>query len=212
MLKLLFLTFFSLQLFAINPKIYSLLGDMIYNNADEFQKFSNITTKIDEKREIAQYVIQCKKLKEEGFLIESGDKKYSINDYFNRLKIFSRENDHYIKLINLRFSDAIDSNDIRVFIGLVDLTIVNKDERRDKIEMFISSHEDETKNTNYYKTYKENLQKDKTEILQITQNDNVEKKNERFSKIVEIRESDKQYQELLNSKLQMMLLEKKKDI
>ena len=52
MLKLLFLTFFSLHLFAANPKIYSLLGDMIYNNADDLQKISNIPSIVNEKKKI----------------------------------------------------------------------------------------------------------------------------------------------------------------
>ena len=48
--------------------------------------------------------------------------------------------------------------------------------------------------------------------MRITQSDNQEEKTEKFSNIEEIRENDRQYQESLKNQLQMMLLEKKKEI
>ncbi len=203
MFKLFLIIFFSLQIFAstsigLNPKSYALLGNVIYNNTQDLEKLSQLSSFQDKKLKINDYILRCNKCKSEGFLIDNGDKKYNSNEYYNKLRTLSIENDLYIKLANDKFFEAIESENTKLFIDLVDLSIVDKENISDKLKDFIALHVRELKETLYYKDHYSD-----SSAAQISQN------NDEFAEIQNLREEDKNSSDSLKAKLESILASRK---
>jgi len=110
MKKILLLLIFSILLFAKdatplnNPKVYSSLGDVIYNNLPkiqalkQLQEFKNFTNKIDE------YTLNVQKAKKFGFEIESGNKIKLKIDYLNEIRKLNKVNEYFKKIIKIRLN------------------------------------------------------------------------------------------------------------
>ncbi|MBU0631932.1 hypothetical protein KKA17_04745 [bacterium] len=212
MLKLFLLTFLYIFSFAQNPTIYSLLGDVIYNNSDEIEKLSEIAVFSEDKEKISDYVMQCEALKEKGFSIESGETKYDKSEYLNSLRKLSKQNDQFVRLANSKFRNSIQSDDIQTFKALVDMNIINKSIIKSKVNNFILNHEFELQDSIYYTLYKADLEKERLEQAHLKKIREANKKKEKLSKIERIREKDKNRQESLKKELEKMVEDKKKQI
>lgn len=212
MLKLFLLFTISIFLFAQNPSVYSLLGDVIYNNLDDIDKLANIESFSKEKKNILNYVERSKKLKEKGFLIDSGDLVYNKMDYLNELRELSKYNDKFVNLANAKLTDAIENNDTDSFKKLIDLDIINKENIKNRIGDFVLTHENELNSTNYYSVYKEELEKEKIENERVKKINDATLKKEKMSKIERIRDKDKKRQESLQKELEKVVEDKKKQI
>lgn len=212
MLKLFLLTFIYIFSFAQNPTIYSLLGDVIYNNADEIKKLSDIATFSDDREKISDYLMQCEILKEKGFSIESGETKFDKSEYLNDLRKLSKENDQFVRLANAKFRNSIQNDDIQTFKILVDMNMINKNSIKVKVNSFIIDHEVELQDTKYYTLYKADLEKEKIEQAHLKKIREANKIKEKFSKIERIREKDKKRQESLQKELEQIVEDKKKQI
>jgi len=212
MLKLFIISIFFLLSFAQNPAIYSLLGDVVYNNVDEIKKLSDIPSFSYEKQKILDYAVECEQLKNKGFSIEAGDTKYDKAAYLAELRTLSKVNDQFVMLANSRFADSMENNDTQTFKQLVDLKIVDKSAVKEKVKDFIANHESELENTQYYITYKEDLEKDKLEQERLKKIKDAQQRKEKFSKIERIRDKDKERQDSLHKELEKMVEDKKKEI
>lgn len=212
MLKLFILSLFFTFLFAQNPTIYALLGDVIYDNAQEMKTLTDIPSFSNDKQKIVDYIQQCDKLKEQGFSIESGDTKYNKTDYLNDLRRLSKSNDQFVRLANSKFVQSMDNNDSQTFKTLVDLKIINKSIVKEKVRDFISKHEAELESTQYYITYKEDLEKEKLEQERLNKIREERLRKKKLSNIERIRKSDKERQESLKKELEKMVDDKKKEI
>lgn len=212
MLKLFILPLLFIFSFAQNPAVYALLGDVVYDNVSDIKKLSDIPAFSQDKEKISEYTLQCEELKEKGFSIESGDTKYDKLTYLNELRRLSKLNDEFIRLANSKFRESMENNDTQTFKELVDLKIVNKPSQKEKLREFISTHEAELQDTQYYATYIDDLEKDKIEQARLKKMREAQAKKNKYSNIERIRNSDKKRQESLQKELQQMVNEKKKEI
>ena len=208
MFKLFLLSVISVFLFAQNPSIYALLGDVIYNNANEIKELTKVSSFENEKKDIEDYIDKTEQLKQIGFLIDSGDGNYSNREYLKDLRELSKENDKFVRLVNSKFIDAIDNNDTSTFVQLIDLDIVQKEKSIEKVKSFIRAHEGDVNSTEYYLQYKDALQTEKIEQNKAQKTSN----NEKMSQIERIREKDKKRQKALHQELEKMMKDKKKQI
>ena len=208
MFKLFLLSVISVFLFAQNPSIYALLGDVIYNNANEIKELTKVSSFENEKKDIEDYIDKTEQLKQIGFLIDSGDGNYSNREYLKDLRELSKENDKFVRLVNSKFIDAIDNNDTNTFVQLIDLDIVQKEKSIEKVKSFIRAHEGDVNSTEYYLQYKDALQTEKIEQNKAQKTSN----NEKMSQIERIREKDKKRQKALQEELEKMMKDKKKQI
>ena len=208
MFKLFLLSVISVFLFAQNPSIYALLGDVIYNNANEIKELTKVSSFENEKKDIEDYIDKTEQVKQIGFLIDSGDGNYSNREYLKDLRELSKENDKFVRLVNSKFIDAIDNNDTSTFVQLIDLDIVQKEKSIEKVKSFIRAHEGDVNSTEYYLQYKDALQTEKIEQNKAQKTSN----NEKMSQIERIREKDKKRQKALQEELEKMMKDKKKQI
>ncbi|WP_345993437.1 hypothetical protein [Sulfurimonas sp. HSL-1716] len=212
MLKLFILSVVFFFSFAKNPAVYSLLGDVVYNNVSEIKRLSDLSLFSSEKQNIIEYAAECEELKKKGFSIEAGDVKYDKMEYLSELRKLSKINDRFVRLANTKFIKSIDDNDIGTFKELIDLKIVNKQAEKEKIRNFISEHKAQLETTQYYMTYKEEMEKDKIEKERLSKQRNKNYAKEKYSNIERIRDKDKKRQESLKKELEKMVEDKKKQI
>ena len=204
--------FFTLSFAQNNPSVYSLLGDVIYNNSNDIEQLSVLPAFKEEKEKMHQYVRECVALKQEGFAIDIGDTQYDKVDYLKKLRALSKQNDDLVRMTNMHFIDAMDNNDTQTFKQLVDVNIIDKVTPKDKVRAFMHSHEEEVKDTKYYPLFKDELEKEKIEEERLKKLKEAQKRKEKYSTIERIREKDKAKQEALQKELEKMVEDKKKQI
>jgi hypothetical protein len=113
--KILIITFLVTLLNASYPKLYSALGDIIYDNVDKIEKLQNIKEYDVYKKEISDYVAEVQKTKEKGFEIISSDNKEDKKAYLTTLRKLSKQNDFFIRSVQSNYRKSIENEDSQLF-------------------------------------------------------------------------------------------------
>lgn len=138
----------SLSLFATenvhlkNPKIYSSLGDEIYNNLPKIQAlkqldgYKSLTAKID------KYSLDIQKAKKFGFELEAGYESESDLklDYLQYIRKLKKENDFFVRSAHSSLRAAIDSEDNSLFISIVNSGLIDTRKNKNKIMNYYNNH------------------------------------------------------------------------
>lgn len=200
----------SLTLFAQNPKAFSALGDVIYNNVDKIKKLENIADYDVFKDEIQKYVNDVSKIKKDGFLLD----KRVIQDkmkYLQMLRKLSKTNDFFVKSVNRNLQVAIDNNNSKLFSQLLETRLVDEKKYKKQIVDYYLRHKKEIKiNTLIQRCMENNKTKRvkeayKKRLLMM-------KKQRELEKIKRIREQDRLEQERLERELNQEVKKKKEQI
>lgn len=149
MKKILFILILSLSLFSKegvplnNPKIYSSLGDVIYNNLPKIQalkqleEYKNFTNKIDE------YSLNVENTKKFGFEVESGNKNNLKLDYLKKIRKLNKDNEYFVRIANSGLKSAIDNKNNNLFIKIVNSGLIDTRKNKNKIMNYYNKHKDE---------------------------------------------------------------------
>lgn len=211
-MKALLLIFtFSLLLQAHNPKVYSALGDIIYDNVNKIDNLKSIKGYAPFSSKIDKYVKDVAALKKMGFNLESGDKSIDKNEYLSQLREFSKTNDFFVRSANSYLDSAIKSENSELFLKIVNNGLVDIKKHKEEIVSYYLSHVNEIDATGTIQTIlnQNGLLKRQKEAKQQYYK---RKQALQKEKIKRIRENDKAKQEALEKKLQDEFDKKKSDI
>jgi len=211
MKTLLIIFLFTITIFSQNnshlkhPKVFSAIGDKIYNNVNAIENLKNLNLYQMDTFSIDNYVKQVYINKEKGFLIESGNKNISSKEYLNKLRELSKINIKYLKEIDYRLSKSIKENNSKLFSKLLKSNLVNVKTRKKDI-------------LSYYKIHKKDIEKNEL-LIKLLKAEKTRKKKNRYTKkhiqhdrIQRLRNKDRAKRRALEEKLELELLEKKKQI
>ncbi len=211
MKKILLFFIFSTTLFAINPKVYSALGDMIYNNTIIIQSLKNSKYYNQYEEEINEYVLDVNETRKLGFEVQSGKKSDEHLVYLQRLRKLSEYDNYFKRIIKADFKTAIQLEDSKLFILVVNSGLLNTSKNKEKIMNYYKAHKKFIKTKGIIQKYLDEI-KAKTHVVKIYVKSKKEIEKEKEQRMEKIREKDKIKQEDFKNKVDKDYQEKHKAI
>lgn len=210
MYKIFLFLLLNITLYAQNPKAFSALGDVIYNNVDKIQKLENIDDYEVYKKKIKEYVADVEKLKKEGFALDEGINTNKMQ-YLNKLRKLSQTNDFLVRSAKRNLDLAIENGNSKFFSQLINTGLIDEKKSKNKIIDYYFSHSDEVNATGLIQKYLDNDKnlRGKKEYKKSLLNS---KKLRELEKIKRIRKKDKLQQEKLEQQLNQEVQKKKLQI
>jgi hypothetical protein len=138
MKKLFFILLAALPLLADNPKAFSALGDIIYDDAAVIAKLEEIASMKSEHEMINSYLIICDVAKQDGFAVDRRKSDADEKNYLALLRILSKEHDELFRKAELAFDRAMQEGN-----------------EEDVLKLFASGAVDTAKKTSEIKAYYE---------------------------------------------------------
>jgi len=206
--QIIILSILTTFLFAQNPRVYSAIGDDIYNNIDAIENLKLLSSYPYEEKKINSYISNVKENKEMGFKIESGDKDVKASIYLNKLRELSKINDSFKRKIKLNFDKSLKDENPLLFLEMVNSGLLDTKNRKKVIMNFYYKHKEIIKPTGVIKIFLDEdikFKKQQEYLLKA-------KKREEADRIKYLREKDKAEEEALNRRLTQELIKKKEEI
>jgi hypothetical protein len=210
-MKIIILTLFATLLVASNPKVYTPLGDVIYDNVSGIESLKNIEEYVTFKEEIVKYARDVKKTKQDGFEIERGNKKIDNKAYLEKLRLLSKTNDYFIRSAKNSFKSSIENENSKLFTQIVNSGLVDTQKYKSEIVTYYLFHMQEIDPSGVIQDILDNdeaLKQKKMNQKKIYKS----KKQLEQEKIQRIRENDKREQAEIEKKLQEKVYREKKKI
>ena len=208
MIKIVWIFLFSLQLMAQNPKVYSSLGDSIYDSVESinFLKhskiFSNNTSEID------IYVRDVYRTKEFGFKVDKTRELKDVKKYLFDLRNLSKRREFFYKKANKYFTKSMQIKDNRMFLDIVESGLIDTKKNKTKIMDYYHANCEGMEVKGPIKEFLDEeerirLEKERRKKHRLT------KKQIQEAKIRRIRRNAKLKEEALEKKLEEELMRKK---
>ena len=211
MKSIIIMYFFTLILFAQNPKVYAALGDVIYNNVDKISNLKKIEEYKQYTEKINKYIKNVKQTKKDGFDIESGKRHIDKKEYLNRLRTLSQSNDFFVRSVKKNFSKSMKENNNQLFSKIVNSSLLNTKKNKNIIINYYYKNMDDINASGVIQTF---LDKD-AELKKLKDAQRKKYKTKKMleeEKINRIRKNDILKQEELEKKLQDEVQRKKIEI
>jgi len=208
---ILFIFVFLVALYAENPKVYSALGDVIYNNAPNIEKLASIKEFSSFKPKIEKYIDDVNKTKKIGFDLELGYQVVDKKAYLDTLRRLSKTNDFFIREVDIKFRNALRTENSKLFDKMINSSLLNTQKYKSDIIEYYFNHSNELNTTGLIQHY---LDEDAAlKAKQEAQRKRYKTKRQReLERIKYLREKDKLEQEKLEKQLEKKLKEKKLEI
>jgi len=168
MKQFLLLLTITLTLFAQNPKSFSALGDVIYNDVVPFQKLKQLASMQEFAEAIDIYSAEAKGAKEMGLLVDSKDKSINAKSYLATLRKLSVQHDTILENSTKRFKEAMVDEDGLTINAMVDYGVIDtEDYEKELINYYEEFNEDQNLSSlsTMYLEYLSTLVKDKGTTL-----------------------------------------------
>jgi len=210
MIKILVLLLLATLLNA-NPKIYSALGDVIYNNVEMIRELKNISEFKEYESEIESYVESVYVAKKRGFSIESSSEDLEKKEYLNILRELSKKNDMFYRDVQNLYKQSIEKEDSKLWQKLINSGLIDTQRYKYEILEFYFAHSNEL---NEQGVVKEFLDRDKDLKTKNTKKNTSILLNEEAqeNKIKSIREKDRLKQESTQKTLEEEQKKRKAEI
>ena len=208
MKKIIILAIFSISLFAQNPRVYSALGDVIYDNSSNIENLKKLEIYDKYSLKIDKYISDVQSTKKQGYLIETGKRPELKKEYLETLRKLSKMNDYFIRSANGNYNTSIKNKDNKLFIGIVNSGLIDTKKNKKSILNYYNANNNDINSSGAIQNMidEDYVKKTKRKYYYKT------KKQLHKSKIERIRESDKYKAEQLEKKLQKELELKKEEI
>ncbi|MBL4730936.1 MAG: hypothetical protein JKY28_06205 [Sulfurimonas sp.] len=210
MQKLLLLFIFSFSLFGNNPKVYTQLGDAIYDNVEKIRALKNIDAYKGFEDKIDAYYKKVHEARQFGFEVQHGSKRDLKLEYLENIRKLSKVNEYFFKRVKSGFHSSVKIQNSSLFLGTVNSGLLDTQKNKNKIMKYYNKHKgsinpegviqgflDEAYAKKHKKRYKRKI---KT------------KKQLQEEKMQRLRENDKIKAEALEKKLTTELRAKKQKI
>ena len=217
MYKLLLITILTTLIIAqdvisvANPKPYSSLGDVLYDNYEKIGQMTNVDAFKTYSKEINDYISDILTTKEMGYALELRQTGVLRKDYLDTLRELSKKNDDFLRKIENGYRTSIEKENSKVFLQIVNSELVDVEKNKKEIIGYYYLHSDDINSSGVIdRLIKEN---DAIRKLQQAQKKRYKtKKMREEERIKSIRLVDKQAKEKLEQRLQQELDQKKVDI
>ena len=200
---------FTQSIFSLeNPKVYSAMGDEIYDNLVNIEKLKSIDEYSDFKLKIDHYSADVNEAKILGLAVESGQKKEQKLQYLSKLRKLSSISDYFLRSVEKNFYLAIKNTKNKLFISLVNTKLLDIEKNKKKILTYYKQHENKIDSSGVIQNLLDEEFAKKNKKPYGLKN----KKRNQEAKIKRMRENDKYKQEQLEKKLSQELKLKKEKI
>ncbi len=208
--KIFVLITLSIVLYAQNPKAFSALGDVIYNNVNKIEKLEKIDAYDVYQKKLQDYVASVKKIKKDGFALDERVNHDKMK-YLNKLRDFSQTNDFFVRSAQRNLELAIENQNSKLFSEIINTGLIDEKKNKNAIINYYFSHSNEINPEGLVQKYLDDDKKlrAKKEYRKSLMN---AKKLREIEKIKRIRKNDKLQQEKLEKKLDDELQKKKLEI
>lgn len=208
---LLTLYLFATLLIAENPKIYSTLGDAVYNNVGNIVKLKEMQPYAQSHVEIDKYISDVYATKNLGKEIENGDKSIDSMKYLEKLRVLSKQNDDYIRSAQSNFRLSMSNKDSVLFSSLINSGLIDTSRYKNEIINYYVSHPESVNADGVIQKF---IDEDKSLKNKEAINNKlyISKQQRQKEKIQRIREQDETEQKNLEENLQKELEKKKSEI
>lgn len=196
---------------SANPKIYSALGDVVYDNVQNIEKLKNISEFREYESQISEYVKSVYVAKEIGHSIDMGTQEIDRKEYLNTLRELSKINDTFFRHVQNMYENSIKQKDTLLWSQIINSGLIDTQKYKDVILEFYFDHSEEIDLDGVVQNF---LDEDEKLKVRNTKKNNVSltKKEEQEEKIKRIREKDKLEQEAIQKTLEDELIKKKLQI
>jgi hypothetical protein len=143
MKKLICVLLTALPLLAENPKAFSALGDIIYDDASVIAKLGDIESMKSEHEMINSYLIVCDVVKREGFALDRNQSDVDEKDYLALLRILSKEHDELYRKAELAFENAMNEGNEEEVLKLFSSGAVDAAARTSEIKAYYDKYHEE---------------------------------------------------------------------
>ncbi|MDD2791315.1 MAG: hypothetical protein PHU40_11730 [Sulfurimonas sp.] len=208
---LLTLYLFATLLIAENPKIYSTLGDAVYNNVGNIVKLKEMEPYVGMHEEIDRYIADVYATKKIGKAIEQGDNSIDGMQYLEKLRLLSKENDNYIRSAQSQFRASMSDQNSPLFSLLINSGLIDTSRYKNEIINYYVAHPESVNADGVIQKF---IDDDKSLKNKEAANKKVyiSKQQRQKEKIQRIREQDETEQKALEQSLQKELEKKKSEI
>jgi len=211
MIKLVILSLLATLLIADNPKVYSALGDEIYENVENIQKLKKIFKFSKFEQKIDNYVEDVYKAKEMGFAIESGDTTKDKKVYLKTIRELSKTNDFFLRAANNCYKNAITNQDNKIFTKIINTGLIDTKKNKDEIMNYYFSNSKDVNASGIIQQFLDEDEKFRKKH-EASKKPKLTKEQIQEAKIKRIREKDKKKQESIKKALEDKLIKKKSEI
>jgi hypothetical protein len=147
MKKIFLLILLTSFLLAQNPKIYSALGDVVYDNVDKISKLKKTASFTKYTEKINNYIIDVNKTKKIGFSTLLDDKNSDKSSYLSKLRELSKTNDFFIRNVKNNFKLAILNSDNALFTNMINSGLLDTKYFKKSIIDYYISHKNDINNS-----------------------------------------------------------------
>jgi len=208
MKKVLIISLLATFLFAQNPRVYSAIGDDVYNNIEAIINLKSLSAYPYDEEKIDAYTLDIKNSKKIGFDIEIGNKEVSPAVYLKKLRKLVKFNASFIRKVKANFDKSLKDGNSLLFLEMVNSGLLDTKARQKDIMDFYINHQDDIDPAGVIQTFLDEdaeLRRRQAYWLEA-------KKRKEAARIKHLREKDKAEEEALNKKLTEELIAKKKAI
>ncbi|MCK9492703.1 MAG: hypothetical protein M0Q24_11535 [Sulfurimonas sp.] len=210
MIKTLLLLLLATLLCA-NPKIYSALGDVIYDNVQMIEELKKISEFREYESKIDEYVKRVYTAKEMGFSIEIGTQEIDKKEYLKTLRELSKINDMFFRQAQGMYTNSIEQKNTLLWSNIINSGLIDIQKYKDEILEFYFAHSEDIEEEGVIQKFLDEDEKLKEKNTK-KKNTLLIKKERQEDKIKRIREKDKLKQEAIQKTLEDELIKKKTEI
>jgi len=143
MLKILLISITLTFLSANNPKPYSVLGDIIYNNVEKINSLKNLKSYSLDSDKITKYVLDVNDTKTMGFDLEKNKNNVSKREYLLRLRTLSKKNDYFIRGAKNKYKNSMSTNNYILFSEIINCGIIDTKNNKNEIIDYYYKHQED---------------------------------------------------------------------
>jgi len=211
MYKLILITLLTTILAATYPKPYSVLGDVLYDNAVHIEKLYNIDECKLDKNKIKAYIKDLNETKKYGYALERKEANKDKKVYLDKLRALSKINDQYLRDAKAAYSRSMKQNNYKLFTKIINSGLIDTQENKDEIIDYYYKHSDDINASGVIESVLAEDAKLKARKEALKRHNRTKKELE-LEKIRRIRENDRIAKIKLEEELQLNLDKKKREI
>lgn len=210
MKKMIIISLFATLLFAQNPRVYSSLGDGIYDNAPSIEKLKEIKEFSELKSRIDTYIKEVEETKKDGFAIESKEGGADKSKYLSKLRELSKTDSYFARISKKKFEESMKHNNSELFSELINSGMIDTDKYKEEILTYCDLNKGNMVLSGRLKIFLEDEHSKQTTNTDLKKS--VKKQDKASQRIEHIKKRDKEEEEKMEEMLEEELLKKKREI
>ena len=130
-----------------NPKPYSSLGNVLYDNYEKIGHMTKVNAFKIYSKDINDYIADVIATKQMGFSLEMGAEGVYRKDYLDTLRELSKRNDTLLRTIESGYRDSIENEDSQTFLQIVNNELIDIQKNKNEIISYYIDHSEDINST-----------------------------------------------------------------